>query len=235
MRYSLPASSRPLEISLSPFTVLSCFIRSSEIVCNLSRSFPFILIFTPLPVRELISIAEAFTSTSQSRSFVLSWIAFVTSSLLMFRSSLRIRYMVTVSVLPPPVSMDIEEPLPVYAPTVFTSSTSLMRLIAASDIFRISSRFFPSDVRLTVIWVLSISGIMENPFFIASAANSTKSTTEPINTAAFHFRTVPIILRYPFCIALTIREPSVFACLRSMPDDIAGTKVSAMIRLAPSV
>ena len=49
-----------------------------------------------------------------------------------------------------------------------------------------SSNSLSSVVIVIVIWVLSISGIMDMPFFMARAENNTRNTTATISTTGLN-------------------------------------------------
>ena len=126
---------------------------------------------------------------SASRPAVFSRISFAISSLVLVLSSLVTTYIVAELVLPPPppISMDILDPL-VMAPTFSTSSMDRIASTILSDRFPVSSSVASSArVTLTVSWVESMSDMNAVPFLNASAALAASSPTTSTYTRGFTF------------------------------------------------
>ena len=176
--------SSPSSTSTVPSVFSTTFATSPASSCSLSRSFPFTLIVSPLPISDVISEAEVSVVTSQSMSFVSSSNCSITSALLTSDSSSRIIYMEILSVELPPI---MERALPpamapmVSIPSIVNAfSTTSSAISVSSSKVSVSSSF--AEI-VALIWFVSIFiSMKEYPLENAATTLVPSKTITAINT-----------------------------------------------------
>ena len=120
-------------------------------------------------------------------------------------------------------------------PTDSTSSMVRIFCVISSAVWAFCSGVFSLGmVIVALICVLSMEGISTMPCDKAPIALNTNTATMPMMTTGLNRRHHFSAFSYPRRIALPMRVAFCSRILSSSPDDIAGTSVSATIRLASS-